>query len=234
MDELEPADVISAIRCVMYLLGDINKTREEGSGVRYAFRGIEQILGRSVELSAAYGLVFAPRVLESWETQLTINNRPWTDTYLKVQFDIYGPGGREDRIIAGPVLAIGRDDSDKGASKAHTQAFKIMLMELFQIGDRQSDMDGITHEADPASAGPTKAQLEWKEAFDGLVEIINLIPEADRQGCADYIKQRFGPMLHMTLEQIREADKIAAGWDGSPPPHGVAVPATYKEGEVPF
>ena len=231
--EDQPVDVISAIRCVMYLLGTITKGRDQDAGIRYAFRGIDEILGRSVELSAAYGLVFAPRVIREWTTDLTINNRPWTDTHLLVCFEIYGPGGRQDRITAGPIRSIGRDDSDKGASKAHTQAFKTLLTELFQIGDRQTDADGTTHEADPRHAGPTPAQLAWKEAMDGLGEIIALIPVELRDGCTTYIKDRFGDPLKMTFEQIQEADRIAAGWDGSPPPASGSATTPPAEGFAP-
>jgi hypothetical protein len=210
-----PVDVISAIRCVMYLLGGIGKERSEN--LNYEIRSIDTILAKAVELCAAYGVVFVPQVLSERTEHITLNNRPWTDTYLEVAYKIYGPGGRNDFIPAGPVRAIGRDNADKGAGKALTQAYKQILNQVFMISDRSTDTDGITHEADAVQQGPTLQQLEWKEAMDGLTEILKLIPEPERAQCSAYIKQRYGDPLKMTLEQVREADKVAAGWPATAP-----------------
>jgi hypothetical protein len=70
--------------------------------------------------------------------------------------------------------------------------------------------------------------------MDGLVEIIKLISDEHRAGCADYIKERFGDPLDMSIEQIHEAATIAAGWDGTPPPAPHVDSGGYKEGEEPF
>jgi hypothetical protein len=205
-----PVDVIAAIRCVMVQLKVAEKERAEN--LNYEVRNIDTILSESYYLCAAYGVVFVPRVTRQWIAHLTINNRPWTDTHLEVEFDVYGPGGRHDKITVGPVLAIGRDNADKGSSKAHTQAFKIVLNQLFQIASRNADNDGITAEADVVHPNE-----EMRAAMSGLVEVIEMVSEEHRVGLRKYIRETFGRPEELNLEDIRKATLIAAGWNGSPP-----------------
>jgi hypothetical protein len=47
-------------------------------------------------------------------------------------------------IEAGPFLGVGRDNSDKGANKARSMAYKYMLTEVFCIGDKKDDADETT------------------------------------------------------------------------------------------
>lgn len=118
----------------------------------YAYRGIEQITTQVQPLFAKHGIVFAPRV-ESWEVRdIEVNGKPWTDTFLLVAYDVYGPAG--DHITVGPILAIGRDNSDKGANKCMTQAFKYALLQTLCVSDAKDDADGSNHEADARRPPP--------------------------------------------------------------------------------
>jgi hypothetical protein len=83
-------------------------------------------------------------------------------------------------------------------------------------------------QAQVEQADPTPEQIEWKEAMDGLTEILKLISEEHRSGCVAYLRERFGSPLSYTLEHIHEAANIAAGWTGEPP---TAQPDVPLEGE---
>ena len=146
-----PTLVTAALSKVMEELPAIGKTREQGSSVQYAFRGIEAITAEAQTLFAKYGVVFAPRVLSHEIRDITVNQKPWTDTILTVEYDVYGPSHSietPDKIVVGPLVAIGRDNSDKGANKAMTQAFKYALLQVLCISDRNDDGDAQTHETD--------------------------------------------------------------------------------------
>jgi hypothetical protein len=152
-----PTNVIAALARVMGELPGIGKSRhpsEGGGGISYAYRGIEEITAEAQTLCARYGVVFVPKVLSKEIVPLTVNGKPWTDTIMEVEYTIYGPGGVKDRIVAGPFVGIGRDNSDKGANKSMTQVFKYALLQTLMISDRADDTDGKTVEADAVQAIP--------------------------------------------------------------------------------
>ena len=148
-DDRAAANVIEALTRVVRDLPAIGKEQQASSQQGgYSYRGIEQITGHTQRLFAQHGIVFTPRVVHYETRDLLVNSKPWTDTITLVEYDVYGPGGIEDKITIGPLLSIGRDNSDKGATKCLTQAFKYALLQALCISDAKDDADGTTHEAD--------------------------------------------------------------------------------------
>lgn len=144
-------NVVQAIAAVMGELPAISKDQRSEQG--YKYRGIEQITAHIQALCAKHQVVVVPHVKSRTTKELLINSRPWTEEQLEVTYTVYGPGGPGDKIEVGPLWGLGRDNSDKGANKAETQAFKYCLLELFQIGDSEADSDREpAHEADARQA----------------------------------------------------------------------------------
>lgn len=158
----EPANVVEALARVAAELPSIGKDRQASQQQGgYSYRGIEAITRHAAPLLAKYGVVFAPDVQHIEIREITVNGKPWTDTVLTVGYRIHGPGGADDHIDA-TVVGIGRDNADKGANKALTQAFKYVLTQTLCVADGKDD-DGATHEADelpPAEPVITKAQAD--------------------------------------------------------------------------
>jgi hypothetical protein len=141
----------------------------------YSYRGIEAVTAAVGPLLGKHGVVILPEVLSVETKELTLGGKPWTDTLLSVRYRIYGPGGVDDCVTAGPLHTIGRDNTDKGANKCMTQAYKQMLLQVLCIGDSKDDADGSTHEADArrhndehdANADDASArELGWSSAAE--------------------------------------------------------------------
>lgn len=149
----------------------------------YAYRGIEQITKHVQSLFAQHGVVFTPHVRSYEVRDLVINGKPWTDIYEMVEYTVYGPGGVEDRITVGPILAVGRDNSDKGGNKCLTQAYKYALIQALTISDAKDDADGATHEADAGRLAPPVGVPER------LAAILAAVEEAPDDGLLVAIRQ---------------------------------------------
>jgi hypothetical protein len=117
--------------------------------------------------------------------EVTINGNPWTDTFLEVGWKIYGPGGITD-MIEGCTYGHGRDNSDKGTNKAHTQAFKYLLLDMLCISDPADDNDGTNQAADARRAtGTSFSAPQADPGYEGVNgEQIPLTPpmETTRSG----------------------------------------------------
>lgn len=143
-----PENLVAAIARVMGELPGIGKdgTAAASQG-GYAYRGIEAITAHAQGLFAKYEVVFVPKVV-TWEIiDIVVQGKPWTDTRMMIEYEVHH-GGSDDTITVGPFLALGRDNSDKGANKCMTQAFKYALLQVLCISDKKDDSDGQTHEAD--------------------------------------------------------------------------------------
>lgn len=189
--------VTQAIAAVMGELPAIGRDGQaSASQGGYAYRGIEQITAAAQGLFAKHGIVFVPEVTRMETKEVTVNNKPWTDTFLHVRYEVFGPNG--DSIKVGPLVAIGRDNSDKGANKAMTQAFKYALLQVFCISDAKDDGDGVTHEADVVTVPD---EIFWRnfgydseEAFQvensSLRELWRSLPSGAHAGITAWLKEQ--------------------------------------------
>jgi hypothetical protein len=146
--DVRPSNVVEALACVMRdlpTIGRDGRAPEEHGG--YAYRRIEQITAHASPLLARYGVVFVPEVRCIERRDVTLARTTFTDTVLTVRYRIFGPGGPRDHIEA-TVVGIGRASSDKGGSKALTQAFKYVLTQVLCVADAKDDADGQTWVAD--------------------------------------------------------------------------------------
>lgn len=227
-DTPPPVNVIQALARIKAELPafDKNKTAPANMG-GYAYRGIEAITAAASKLEAAYGVVWVPRVTKVETKELIINGKPWTDTTLTVEYDIYGPQGVNDKIVCGPLIGIGRDNSDKGSNKAETQAFKMAMTEVYCISDQNADTDGTTHEADAVQT-PQPVDPEIKANFDKMVQLVAATePAGERELLASHLRGKFGAPLEMKHKDVEAAILIAQTW---PPPRPEAgYPETHTE-----
>jgi len=163
------AQALASVMAEMPAVGKDQKASAQQGG--YAYRGIEQIARHAQPLLAKHGIVFVPQVLGFDVRDITVNGKPWTDTILTVRYRICGPGGPDDYLEA-TVVGIGRDNADKGANKALTQAFKYALIQVLCIADAKDDGDAASHEADAPT--PPGEQVD-KKRIDALTARIKAL-----------------------------------------------------------
>lgn len=225
----KPTNVVAALSRVMAELPGIGKDQTSPQG--YQYRGIEQITKEAQGLFAKYGVVFAPEV-ESWEErELVVNGKPWSDQRLIVRYRVYGPGGLED-FIEVCVAGIGRDNSDKGANKAMSQAFKYALLQVLCIADAKDDSDADTaHEAEkPPRRAASKPAEDRAPAL--VAELLALADKSGETGIDEKIARNRG--LHID-EPEKHIAWLTAAIDAARAKEGVEA-TTSDDGDdtIPF
>ena len=156
-------NVISALAAIMRDMPAIGKNDKAPQG--YNYRGIEAITGHLQTLLAKHCVVIVPTSRIVTITPAAGMKDGWHDVQLEVAWSIYGPGGVSD-VIHAQTVGIGRDNSDKGANKAQTQAYKYLLIELFSIADKADDGDAASydHGRAPEPDPRTQRAIELFEA----------------------------------------------------------------------
>lgn len=197
-----PSNVVAALARVTEELPGIAKGgRAAPQQGGYSYRGIDQITKEVQPLLAKYGVVVVPSVRTCEVKDITVQGKPWTDTTLKVDWKVYGPGGLEDQLTAS-TMGMGRDNADKGINKAMTQAFKYLLMDMLCISDPKDDNDGVHSEADLQSPLATDDQKS-----DLLARIAEL-PEAHRDALKAEWKQALPPASRLTEADLADALRL--------------------------
>jgi len=149
MTLLTVQQAISAVVSELPAIGRDGRAAPQQGG--YAYRGIEAITREVQPLFAKHGVVIVPHVNSISVKDITVAGKPWTDTTLVVSYVIVGPDGSE---LHACTVGIGRDNNDKGANKAMTQAYKYLLLQLLCVSDSKDDNDGTTVEADAVENEP--------------------------------------------------------------------------------
>jgi hypothetical protein len=161
-------NVQQSIANVIAALPAIGKGDKSPQG--YSYRGIEAITKHLQPLLAAHGVVIAPSATITNVVPSPGMKDSWQDIYMTVQWRIYGP---DADFIEACTTGIGRDNSDKGANKAQTQAYKYLLLHLLCIADAKDDSDGANYEhgygerSTPAPPTPGQLLMERCKATKG-------------------------------------------------------------------
>jgi hypothetical protein len=146
-------------------IGRDQRAPDEHGG--YAYRGIDQITSYVAPLLARHRVVFIPQVQRLETRERTVHDIVWTDTTLTVRYRICGPGGPGDSVDA-VVVGIGRDNADKGANKALTQAYKYALIQTLCVSDSRDDADGQTWQASTNGRASRQAIEELTQRIGSL------------------------------------------------------------------
>lgn len=137
--------VIHAVSAVMRELPAIGKDERAPANMGgYAYRGIETMVRVIQPLLAKHGIVIVPTATLNTVDHAPGSKEAWQDTYLTVEWQVYGPDGS---WFKAQTVGVGRDHTDKGAAKAATAAFKYLLLHLFCVADGADESEGHDYAA---------------------------------------------------------------------------------------
>lgn len=190
--EPKKQSVTAALASVMAMLPAIGKDNKSPQG--YSYRGIEAITKQLQPLLAAHGVVISPRATITDVRPSPAMKEGWQDVYMTVEWTITGP---DASTLIAQTTGVGRDNSDKGANKAQTQAYKYLLLHLLCIADAKDDADGQTYEHDrqaPPAPKPFDRERFKKVCEDKGLDPLDVVAHAD-----------LGKLLHELTDDDRPA-----------------------------
>jgi hypothetical protein len=201
-------NIHAALSMVMAAMPAISKDQSASAAQGgYAYRGIEAITRHVQPLFAANGIVIIPSVRSIEFRELTVNGKPWVDAILTVDYTLVGPDGS---TLQATTVGIGRDNSDKSANKAMTQAFKYLLLQVLCISDAKDDADGTTVEADQRQAPPQRnrrVDVAWAD--------LQALPEAGKASFKAWTEAKAVKVTEGALARDSELLTDVENWLGS-------------------
>jgi hypothetical protein len=166
--------VIEALSAVMEDVQAVKKG-DRNTQQGYAFRGVDAVVNAVGPALRRHGVVVVP-VGSSYEADeyVTQKGTRMRGVTMTVRFRFYGPAG--DHIDA-EVCGESSDSGDKAVPKAHSVAYRTLLLEALCIPTDEPDPDAESHER--AASEPDLPDT-LKAGDDPSLKPENPVPEQNR------------------------------------------------------
>lgn len=159
----------------------------------------------------------------------------WVETIGDKTYIVYAAAAYRDENDIAPGIGCAWEEfpgptsytKDSELQNAETSAWGRAIVAALASESKTIASREDVERSRSAPEGPSE---EMKAAMDGLVAVINLVPGDEAPELKAYIRESFGGPTDMSLEDIRQASVIAAGWPGTKP----APPVDVAPGEDPF
>lgn len=136
-------NVIQAISAVMADVQAVRK-KDRNEQQRFMFRGIDAVINAVGPALRKHGVVAVPvSAVPAFEKYQSKSGAEMRNTTITVTFRFYGPAG--DHIEA-QTIGEASDAGDKSVSKAHSVAYRTLLLQALCIPTDEPDPDASTHE----------------------------------------------------------------------------------------
>jgi hypothetical protein len=152
------------------------------SAEQYAYRGIDDVMGRLAPLLAKHRLCILPRVMERTAMERRgVNDALLLSVTLRVAFDIISARDGSAHTIEAYGEAL--DGGDKATSQAMSAAFKYAVLQAFCIPIQGSeDADATTHRlvAPDRQVDPVQGWEQWSLDIQDMVRVCESGDALDR------------------------------------------------------
>jgi hypothetical protein len=147
--------VISALSAVMEEVRAVGKG-DRNSQQGYQFRGVDSVVNAVGPVLRKHGVVVIPTGVEAhYRDVQTSTGKPSRECTVTARYRFYGPEGD---FIDAEVPGESMDFGDKGAPKAMSVAYRILLLQALCIPTGDADPDSATYErgeVEPPPPDPT-------------------------------------------------------------------------------
>ena len=143
--------VIPALTEVMRQVQGVAK-RDRNDAQRFNFRGIDAVVNAVGPALRDHGVVIVPLAQEmTSESYATAKGAQMRNVCLRVDWQLFGPDGSS---IHATTYGEAADAGDKAVSKAHSVAYRTLLLQALCIPTDEPDPDSQAHERAAQTAQP--------------------------------------------------------------------------------
>lgn len=157
---------------VMGQVQAVGKAQRVTGARGYAFRGVDDVVNAVGPALRDYGVVVVPHAVHEVreERYSTGSGTAMHGVIVRIKWRFYGPAGD---FIEAESAGQSSDSGDKAVPKAHSVAYRTVLLQALCIPTDEPDPDTNVHDrapADPNAAERTKALAELGEYADSSGE----------------------------------------------------------------
>jgi len=185
--------VIEALSAVMADVQAVRKgDRNQQQG--FNFRGIDAVMNAVGPALRAHGVVVVPLAEDlTSETYSTSKGTQMRNVTLRIRWRFYGPAG--DHIEA---VSVGEaaDSGDKAVSKAHSVAYRTVLLQALCIPTDEPDPDASSHERAVQQHDPT---IDIKRQIVALGDTLGYDLDTLK---ADFAEKHGGDLSAATMAEL--------------------------------
>jgi hypothetical protein len=186
--------VIEALTKVMEAVQSVRKT-DRNTSQNFNFRGIDAVVNAVGPAMHTHGVVAVPvEVVPQFESYQSRQGAQMRNTVLCITWRFYGPAG--DHIEA-QTLGEASDAGDKSVPKAHSVAYRTLLLQALCIPTDEPDPDSYAHERSTPDADE-----QWI-AYDSMDPLKEAIDQADTVPAVEALYDR------CAAAKLRNEDKHA-------------------------
>jgi hypothetical protein len=204
MSENDKPTVVEALSAVMedvQAIGKNDRNTQQG----YQFRGIDATVNAVGPAFRKHGVIAVPTQVEArYRDVRTSTDKPSRECTVLVTYRIYGPAG--DHIDA-QVPGESMDFGDKGAPKAMSVAYRILLLQALCIPTHDPEPDAQSYERAAVVNEQEDAarEIEREATFEIFVEKIKA---ATSQGDINVVRERVKAALKEGRITRRQHDEL--------------------------
>lgn len=133
-------EALSAVMEDVRAVGKDDRNQQQG----YQFRGIDSVVNAVGPVLRRHGVIVVPTGVEAhYRDVQTSTGKPSRECTVKAKYRFYGPEGD---FIDAEVPGESMDFGDKGAPKAMSVAYRILLLQALCIPTGDSDPDSSSYE----------------------------------------------------------------------------------------
>lgn len=122
--------------------GALAPTRDESSGLKFAFRGVNAVVDHLAPFLDKYGVLTIPRVIEHKVTARELQGgKAITQTEVLTSFVFYAPDGTSIEAI---TAGLAQDYADRSTAQAQSVAYRVALLQAFNLptSDKEPEVAG--------------------------------------------------------------------------------------------
>ena len=198
-------DVYKRIAEVQQKLSETGIAKDgHGDGIKYRFRGIDQVYAVLSPMLVEAGLLILPRTKShSSMEQTTTNGKKMIHATVEMEYDIVSPEDGSKHTVS--MYGSGADSGDKAYSKSLSMAYKYMVFETFCVPvEGEPDADTENHEFGKSSSKEDDYIRNVINQFYGL--------HVNTQQLIAYLKHPLNRLSVAEIEDLREKrEKLRAG-----------------------